>query len=101
MGTLAERSAHNTMAIAFCDGEVANAGVGLVCQATHRLTTENTVICFRETEQGLFPAASAIYAMKDLKGRGPAIGLYLCLTGATLDGIDAVRFGIGTHLMKA
>lgn len=87
------------MTIAFLDGTVTDAGIGFACQAVHQIATNNTVVCFRQTEYGLFPAANLIYAIKDLKGRGPAIGLYLCLTGATLSGLEAVKYGIASHLV--
>jgi len=42
MSALAGRSVNNTMTIAFCDGKVVNAGIGLACQVTHRIMTEKT-----------------------------------------------------------
>lgn len=101
MGTIANKNAQSVMTIAFMDGEVSDAGIGLACQATLRAATQNTFISFRETEIGLIPAAGVIYAMRNLLGKGPAIGMYLTLTGATINGMEAVRFGLANHFMSS
>lgn len=49
----------------------------------------------------MIPATGVIYALRNLRGKGPAIGLYLTLTGATLTGAEAVMFGVATHLVPA
>ena len=80
--------------IAFLDGITMGGGVGLSVHGSHRIATENTVFAMPETGIGLFPDVGATYVLPRLPG---AVGMYMGLTGARLDGADCFHVGIATH----
>ena len=77
------------MQISIVNGVLADAGIGVVINGKVRISTENTKVLFRETQIGLFPALGMSFSLLNLKDMGPAIGLYLVMTGIVLDGKKA------------
>lgn len=89
------------MHVAILDGLSADSGLGMVLHAQHVIATENTKIVFRETQIGMFPQVGLIKSLANLKNGGPALGLYLTMTGRILDGKEAVMFGVATNYLKS
>ncbi len=62
---------------------VVGGGVGLLAHAPFRIATERTKFAMPETKIGYCPDVGANYFLPRLDG---ALGKYLALTGASLDG---------------
>ncbi len=84
--------------IAFMDGVTMGGGVGLAMPATLRVATENTLFAMPEGAIGLFPDVGAGYYLPRLPG---ALGKFLALTGAQLDGAECLWAGIATHYLDS
>ncbi|WP_022687372.1 enoyl-CoA hydratase/isomerase family protein [Sphingomonas phyllosphaerae] len=84
--------------IAFMDGVTMGGGVGVSMPCRYRVATENTRLAMPETGIGLFPDVGGGWYLSRLPGR---IGQYLALTGARLDGAEAVALGLATHYLPA
>ncbi len=82
--------------IAFMDGVTMGGGVGVSMPCRYRVATENTRLAMPETGIGLFPDVGGGWYLSRLPGR---IGQYLALTGARLDGAEAVALGLATHYL--
>lgn len=80
--------------ISLIDGVCMGGGIGLSLHGSHRIATTHAMFAMPETAIALFPDVGASYALPRLPG---AIGLWLALTGARLNGPDAVHAGIATH----
>lgn len=80
--------------VALLDGIVIGGGNGLTMFATHRVAGENYRFSMPETKIGFFPDDGLAYFF----GRMPSnIGLYLGLTGRSIDRTDALFLGLVTH----
>lgn len=86
--------------IAFQDGITMGGGVGISVHGSHRVATENTVFAMPETGIGLFPDVGGGWFLPRLP-HGPALGMWLALTGERLKGADNVAAGVSTHFMKS
>ena len=84
--------------VAFMDGITMGGGVGISQPATFRVATENTRFAMPETGIGLFPDVGGGWHLSRLPGR---IGQFLALTGARLDGAEALWAGLATHYLPA
>lgn len=84
--------------VALVDGVCMGGGLGLSVHGPYRVVTERTVMAMPETAIGFFPDIGASYFLPRLPG---AIGMYLGLTGTRVNGADAVRIGLGTHLVSS
>ena len=80
--------------ISLVDGVCMGGGMGVSIHGTHVVATTHAVFAMPETIIALFPDVGGSYAMPRLPG---AIGMWLALTGARLNGPDAVHAGVATH----
>ncbi|WP_252260054.1 enoyl-CoA hydratase/isomerase family protein [Erythrobacter aurantius] len=80
--------------VAFMDGVTMGGGVGISQPAKYRVATENTRFAMPETGIGLFPDVGGGWYLSRLGGR---LGQFLALTGARLDGAEALWTGLATH----
>ncbi|KAJ0724429.1 putative 3-hydroxyisobutyryl-CoA hydrolase [Helianthus annuus] len=83
--------------LAILDGHVMGGGVGISIHSTFRIVTENTVFAMPEVLIGLFPDVGASYFLSRL----PGFFEYVGLTGARLNGVDMLAFGLGTHFIPS
>jgi enoyl-CoA hydratase len=84
--------------VAFMDGVTMGGGVGISQPAKYRIATENTLFAMPETGIGLFPDVGGGWYLSRLAG---AMGEYLALTGARLDGGECVALGLATHFVPS
>ncbi len=84
--------------VAFMDGITMGGGVGISQPARYRIATENTRFAMPETGIGLFPDVGGGWYLSRLEGR---LGQFMALTGARLDGAEALWAGLATHYLKA
>lgn len=83
--------------VAFMDGITMGGGVGISQPAKFRVATENTRFAMPESGIGLFPDVGGGWYLARIGGR---IGQFLALTGARLDGSEALWTGIATHYVE-
>ena len=69
-------------------------GIGVSVHAPYRVASEHAMFAMPETAIGFFPDIGATFFLPRLPGR---IGTYLGLTGARMQGADAVHAGLGTQ----
>ncbi|MEM6585835.1 MAG: enoyl-CoA hydratase/isomerase family protein [Pseudomonadota bacterium] len=84
--------------VAFMDGITMGGGVGIAMPAKFRVATENTRFAMPETGIGLFPDVGGGWYLSRLGGR---LGPFLALTGARLDGAEALWTGLATHYVPS
>ena len=82
--------------ISLIDGVCMGGGIGLSVHGRMCITTEAGLFAMPETIIALFPDVGGSYALPRMPG---ALGMYLGLTGARLQGADAVHAGLATHLV--
>jgi enoyl-CoA hydratase/carnithine racemase len=75
-------------------GIVMGGGLGLLAGASHRVVTDTTRIAMPEIAIGLFPDVGASWFLPRMPGRS---GLFLALTGAPLNGADALYTGLADY----
>src|SRR5690348_14095528 len=80
--------------IALIDGICMGGGIGLSVHAPYRVATEHAAFAMPETAIGFFPDIGATFFLPRLPGQ---IGTCLGLTGARMQGADAVHAGLATH----
>lgn len=80
--------------IAWIDGIVMGGGMGIAQGAPIRIVGTRTKMAMPETAIGLFPDVGGSYFLSRCPG---AIGLYLGLTGQTIQAADALYTGLATH----
>lgn len=80
--------------ISVIDGVCMGGGIGVSVHGTHVVATTHAVFAMPETIIALFPDVGGSYALPRLPG---AIGMWLALTGARVNGPDAVHAGLATH----
>jgi enoyl-CoA hydratase len=83
---------------AFMDGVTMGGGVGISQPAKYRIATENTLFAMPETGIGLFPDVGGGWYLSRLAG---AMGEYLALTGARLDGAECTALNLATHYVPS
>jgi enoyl-CoA hydratase/carnithine racemase len=79
-------------------GVVMGGGLGVFSGARYRIVTETSRIAMPEVTIGLFPDAGATWLMH---GMPRHLATFLALTGAHMNGADALAAGIGTHAIAA
>jgi enoyl-CoA hydratase len=84
--------------VAFMDGFVMGGGVGISAYGSLRLVTERSRIAMPETAIGFFPDVGALHLLSRAPGE---LGTHLALTGATVDGADAVVVGLADALVES
>lgn len=82
--------------VALVDGICMGGGLGLSVHGRFRVATEHAVFAMPETELGYFPDVGGSHFLPRLPA---ALGRWLGLTGARVDGAEAVALGIATHLV--
>jgi enoyl-CoA hydratase len=84
--------------VALWNGITLGGGVGISVHGSHRVVTEHTLLAMPETGIGFFPDVGATWFLPRCPG---ALGMYLGLTGARLNGADCLAAGVGTHAVPA
>lgn len=74
--------------VAFMDGIVMGGGVGLSAHAKHRVVTDKTKLAMPEVGLGFFPDVGGTWLLANAPGE---IGTYFGLTGAPMNGPDAIH----------
>jgi enoyl-CoA hydratase/carnithine racemase len=80
------------------NGIVMGGGVGLMVGASHRVVTEQSRIAMPEVSIGLFPDVGGSWFLRRMPGR---VGLFLGLTGASLNARDAVATGLADYFLRS
>ena len=83
--------------IALIDGVCMGGGMGLSIHGSARVVTEAAVLAMPETGIGFFPDVGASFFLPRLPGHH---GMFLALTGARVQGADAVGSGLATHYVS-
>ncbi|MBW4935915.1 enoyl-CoA hydratase/isomerase family protein [Marinobacter sp. F4206] len=78
-------------------GIVMGGGMGILEGASHRVVTEGSKLAMPEITIGLYPDVAAGWFLNRTPGR---TGLFLGLTGARMNGADAVFTGLADRLIK-
>ncbi len=84
--------------VALIDGAVMGSGVGLTQYGTHIVAGENYRFAMPETAIGFFPDVGMAYKLAALPH---SVGIYLGLTGRTINRADAYALGLVTHCIDA
>ncbi len=80
--------------VAIMDGIVMGGGIGLAAHGRHRIVTETSMLAMPETTIGLIPDVGGTWLLSRAQGR---LGIYLGLTGARMDGSDAIQAGFADN----
>jgi enoyl-CoA hydratase len=83
--------------VALIDGICMGGGIGVSVHAPYRVATEHAAFAMPETAIGFFPDIGATFFLPRLPGQ---LGIYLGLTGARMQGADAVHAGLATHFTR-
>ena len=84
--------------LAFMDGIVMGGGLGISVGAKVRIVTEHTKMAMPETHIGLFPDVGGGYFLSRCLGSS---GEYLALTGAVINGDEALAHGLADLKLPA
>ncbi|MEJ7935320.1 enoyl-CoA hydratase/isomerase family protein [Sphingobium sp. AN558] len=84
--------------VAFMDGITMGGGVGIAAPSRYRVATERTMFAMPETGIGLFPDVGGGWFLPRLPGR---VGAWLAVTGARIDGADALSIGMASHYIES
>ncbi|MBX2806816.1 MAG: enoyl-CoA hydratase/isomerase family protein [Hyphomicrobiales bacterium] len=84
--------------VSLINGFVMGGGAGLSRYGTHRVAGENFVFAMPETKIGFFPDVGGTYFLPRFPGE---TGMYLGLTGASIDRADAYCTGFATHCIDS
>jgi enoyl-CoA hydratase/carnithine racemase len=79
-------------------GIVMGGGLGLIAGASHRVVTETSRIAMPEVTIGLFPDVGASWFLRRVPERG---GLFLALTGAQINGADAIFGQLADYFLRS
>ncbi|MBY5970497.1 enoyl-CoA hydratase/isomerase family protein [Halomonas denitrificans] len=82
--------------LVWADGIVMGGGLGLTAGGRHRLVTETTRIAMPEVTIGLYPDIGASWFLNKMP---PGVGLYLGLTGASINARDALDLGMADRFV--
>lgn len=75
-------------------GIVMGGGMGLMAGASHRVVTEKSRLAMPEVRIGLFPDVGGTWFLNRMPGK---LGLFLALTGATMNAADARFVGLADY----
>lgn len=84
--------------ISLHNGITMGGGMGISIHGSHRVLTENVVMAMPESGIGFFPDIGARWFLNRAPGK---IGLYLGLTALSVNYIDALYCGFGTHFVAS
>lgn len=79
-------------------GIVMGGGLGLMAGASHRVVTERSRIAMPEVAIGFYPEVGATWFLNRMPGR---TGLFLGLTGASINAADALYVGLADYFLLA
>jgi enoyl-CoA hydratase/carnithine racemase len=79
-------------------GIVLGGGLGLMVGASHRVVTETSRVAMPEVTIGFFPDVGGSWFLQRMPGRN---GLFLALTGAQINGHDAIVGGLADHFVRS
>ncbi|HWE31086.1 MAG TPA: enoyl-CoA hydratase/isomerase family protein [Polyangia bacterium] len=79
-------------------GIVMGGGIGLMAGASHRVVTEKSRLAMPEINIGLYPDVGGSAILRRMPGR---VGLFLALTGASLNAADAQFCGLADFSVRA
>lgn len=79
-------------------GIVMGGGLGLMAGASHRVVTETSRVAMPEITIGLFPDVGGSWFLSRLPGR---TGLFLALSGASINGHDLLVAELADHFVMA
>jgi enoyl-CoA hydratase/carnithine racemase len=79
-------------------GIVLGGGLGLMVGASHRVVTETSRVGMPEISIGLFPDVGGSWFLQRVPRRA---GLFMALTGAHLNGHDALVAGLADHFLRS
>ena len=80
--------------VALIDGVCMGGGMGLSIHGSARVVTDAAMLAMPETGIGFFPDVGASFFLPRLPG---SHGMFLALTGARVQGAEAVGLGLATH----
>ena len=78
-------------------GIVMGGGLGLMAGASHRVATEKTRLAMPEVTIGLYPDVGGSYFLNRMPG---SVGLFLAITGASINAKDTNYVGLADYLLK-
>lgn len=84
--------------VAFMDGLVLGGGVGVSAHGSHRVVTERTRTGMPETTIGFVPDVGGTLLLASAPGES---GTHAALTGAHLDGADALHLGLADFFVPS
>jgi len=84
--------------VALADGITMGGGIGLAGHAAIRIVTERSKLAMPETRIGFTPDVGGTWLLAHAPGR---LGEYLGLTGAVMDGSDAIYAGFADHFVPS
>ncbi|ESP92167.1 enoyl-CoA hydratase/isomerase family protein [Pseudoalteromonas luteoviolacea] len=80
------------------NGIIMGGGMGLMAGASHRVVTETSRIAMPEITIGLYPDVGGSYFLNKMP---EGVGLFLGLTGASVNANDAKFVGLADHFINA
>ena len=89
---------YNKPVIAWGHGIVMGGGMGLMTGASHRVVTQSSRLAMPEISIGLYPDVGGTYFLPRLPGK---TGMFLGLTGASINASDALYIGLADHYCNA
>jgi len=84
--------------LVWANGYVMGGGVGLMAGASHRVSTEKTLMAMPEVTIGLYPDVGATWFLNQMPNN---IGLFLGLTGAMFNGGDAHKLSLADYIIHS
>jgi enoyl-CoA hydratase/carnithine racemase len=84
--------------LCWADGITMGGGIGIMNGASCRVVTERTMMAMPEIAIGLFPDVGGSYFLSRMP---EGLGLFLGLTSARFDGLDAVAIGMADWFIRA
>lgn len=79
-------------------GIVMGGGIGLMAGASHRVVTAQSRLAMPEISIGLYPDVGGSWILRRMPGR---VGLFLALTGASLNAADALFCALADFALRA
>ena len=89
---------YNKAIIAWGDGIVMGGGLGIFTGASHRIVTEKSQLAMPEITIGLYPDVGATWFLNRMPDKW---GDYFGLTGARMNGGDALYLGIANYFINS
>jgi enoyl-CoA hydratase/carnithine racemase len=89
---------YNKPFIVWASGICFGGGIGLTAGGSHRIVTETTRMAMPEISIGLYPDVGGSWFLNKAPGN---TGLFMGLTGAQINGNDALEVGLGDHFINS